>query len=80
MAIKDELRAAVETLSEEEAEQVLIVVRRLQAVAAWDAAPVDDEEESEEEKALVAEARAEFAAGNSVPWSEVKKRLHERRG
>jgi hypothetical protein len=80
MSAKDDLRVAVEQLSEDEAEHVLLVVRRLQAIAAWDAAPVDDEEETDEERALVAEARADVATGRTIPWSEVKRRLHELRG
>lgn len=77
--VKEELHVAVEELTDQEASEVLTMVRRLRAVAAWDAAPPDDEEESEEERALVAEARAEVAASHTIPWSEIKRRLHEQR-
>jgi len=75
MTAKDELRAAVEELSDSEAEQVLVMVRRLRAIAAWDAAPPDDEEETEEERQAVAKARAELAAGQGIPWEQVRRRL-----
>ena len=79
MSVKDELRVAVEELSEQDAAEILDAVRRLKAIAAWDAAPLDDEEETEEERALVAEARVEVAGGHTIPWSEIKRKLHERR-
>jgi hypothetical protein len=40
-----------------------------------DAAPEDDEPETEEEEAAVAEAKAELARGESIPWNEAKRRL-----
>jgi hypothetical protein len=71
MTIKDELHAAVEELTDREAEELLVVVRRLRAVAAWDAAP-DDEQEMDDERAAVIAAKAELAAGQGIPWDEVK--------
>ncbi len=77
MTIKEELRALVDDLSDHEAEQVLIMVRRLRALAAWEAAPADDEEETDEERAAVAEAKAELAAGQGIAWDRVRRRrLH----
>ena len=73
MSVKDELRAAVDELSEHEAQEVLTVVRRLRAIAAWDSAPADDEEVTPEEQAAVAEAKAEIGAGQGVPWNRVKR-------
>lgn len=58
---------------------MLILVHRLRAIAAWDSAAPDDEGESKEERALVAEARAEVEAGDTIPWGEIKRKLHERR-
>lgn len=49
-------------LTDQEAADVLILVHRLRAIAAWDSAAPDDEGESKEERALVAEARAEVEA------------------
>ena len=62
MTAKDDLRAAVEELSDGEAERVLLLVRRLRAIAAWDSAPPDDEEETEDERAAMEQARADIAA------------------
>ena len=74
MSVKDDLRAAVDEISDQEAEQVLVVVRRLRALAAWDAAPVDDEDVTGEEQAAVMEAKAELAAAQGIPWDRVKGR------
>jgi len=74
MTAKDELRVALEGLSDNEAEQVLLMVRRMRAIAAWDSAAPDDEEETEEERAAMAEARADEDAGRLVPWAEIKQR------
>lgn len=72
MSVKDELRAAVDELSEDEVGEMLVVVRRLRAISAWDKAPPDDEFTSEE-NAAVAEAKAEIAAGQGIPWDRVKR-------
>ena len=74
MTAKDDLRAAVEELSDGEAERVLLLVRRLRAIAAWDSVPPDDEEETEEERAAMEEARADIAANRLVRWSDIKQR------
>jgi DNA-binding GntR family transcriptional regulator len=77
MSVKEELLSEVRALSDQDAEQVLLMVRRLKAIAAWNAAPPDDEEETEAERQAVAEARADIAAGKFVPWEQVKRRWHE---
>jgi hypothetical protein len=79
VSARDDLRVAVEDLNDEEAAEILLVVRRLKAIAAWDAAPPDDEEESAAELALVEEARLEIARGQTVPWDEVKRKLQQQR-
>jgi hypothetical protein len=77
MSVKENLRAEVEELSDQDAERVLLMVRRLRAIAAWNAAPPDDEEETEEERQAVAEAKADVAAGRVIPWADVKRKWHE---
>jgi len=73
MSVRDDLHAEVDELNEQDAERVLLMVRRLRAVAAWQSAP-PDEEESEEDARVVAEARADVAAGRIVPWEQVKRK------
>lgn len=80
MGVRDDLRLAIDGLTDEQAADVLAMVRRLRAVAAWDAAPPDDEEETEEERSLLAEARAEVAAGHTIPWDQIRAKLHEHDG
>jgi hypothetical protein len=75
MTIKEQLRAMVETLSEDDA---ALLVRALQGDRlAWTllAAPIDDEPETDEERAAVEEAKAELARGEGVPWEDVKREL-----
>ena len=79
VSVKDELQVAVEDLSDQEAAEVLLVVRRMRAIASWDVAPADDEEEeTAEDRVLLVEARAEAAAGHTIPWSDIKRKLRER--
>lgn len=74
MTTKDELYTAIEELSDNEAEEVLMLVRRLRAIATWDGAAPDDEEETDEERAAMDKARADVIAGRLVPWSDIKQR------
>jgi len=76
MSVRDDLHAEVDELSEQDIERVLLMVRRLRTVAAWQSAPPDDEE-TEEDAQAVAEARADVAAGRIVPWDDVKRKWHE---
>ncbi len=39
------------------------------------AAPVDDEPLDEEDQAALAEARAEHARGETIPWEQVRREL-----
>jgi hypothetical protein len=44
-------------------------------LAALSSAPIDDEPETDEERELVAEAKADIAAGNFVSLDEVRREL-----
>lgn len=73
MTAKEKLRQTVETLSEEEAEDALRLLRARKddpLMHRLDNAPLEDEEISEEEEAAVAEGRADVAAGRTVSLDE----------
>ena len=75
MTAKEQLRDAIEVLSEDEARDALryLEVRRVDPVlAAFLAAPLDDESVTEEEERRVAEARAEYRRGEAVPLDEIR--------
>jgi hypothetical protein len=68
MTAKEQLRDAIDALSEDEARDALryLEVRRVDPVlAAFLAAPLDDEPVTEEEERNVAEARAEYRRGEA---------------
>lgn len=70
---KDKLKAAVDRLTEAEAANAKIVVRR--DGDSWlDSLPIEDEEISPEEEAAVQEARDELAAGApTISHEEIKR-------
>lgn len=75
MTAKEQLRNAVDALSEDEARDALryLEVRRVDPMlAAFLAAPVDDEPVTEEEERGVAEAREEYRRGEAVPLDEIR--------
>jgi predicted nucleic acid-binding protein len=72
---KEQLRDAIEALSEDEARDALryLEVRRVDPVlAAFLAAPLDDEPVTEEEERSVADARAEYRRCEAVPLDEIR--------
>jgi hypothetical protein len=77
MTAKEQLRDAIDTLSEDEARDALryIEVRRVDpTLAAFLAAPLDDEPVTEEERA-VAESREKYRSGEAVPLDEIRHEL-----
>jgi hypothetical protein len=75
MTAKEQLRDAVDALSEEEARDALryLGVRRVDPVlAAFLAAPIDDEPVTEEEERAVEDAREEYQRGEAVPLDEIR--------
>jgi hypothetical protein len=75
MTAKEQLRDVIDALSEDEARDALryLEVRRVDPVlAAFLAAPLDGEPVTEEEERSVAEARAEYRRGESVPRDEIR--------
>jgi hypothetical protein len=75
MTAKEQLRDIIDTLSEDEARDALryLEVRRVDPVlAAFLAAPLDDEPVTGEEERSVAEARAQYPRGGSVPLDELR--------
>lgn len=80
MTAKQQLHALVDLLPESELETARRVLEGLRATAdiagySLDDAPLDDEPESEGERAVVAEARADAAAGRVYSHDEVKREL-----
>ncbi len=75
MTVKDRLRAAVETMSDEEAQAALRTLAESSGdPVAWmlDHAPLDDEPETEAERQAVAEAHADRKRGiKPVPLEDV---------
>lgn len=75
MTAKEQLRDAIDALSEDEARDALryIEVRRVDPMlAAFLAAPIDDEPVTDEEERAVAEAREEYRRGEAVPLDEIR--------
>ena len=75
MTAKEQLRDAIDALSEDEASDTLkyIKVRRVDpTLAAFLSAPLDDEPVTEEEERAVAESRAEYRRGEAVPLDEIR--------
>jgi hypothetical protein len=75
MTAKEQLRDAIDALSEDEASDALkyIKVRRVDpTLAAFLAAPLDDEPVTEEEERAVAESREEYQRGEAVPLDEIR--------
>jgi hypothetical protein len=75
MTAKEQLRDAIDALSEDEARDALryIEVRRVDPMlAAFLAAPIDDEPVTEDEERAVAEARQEYRRGEAVPLDEIR--------
>ena len=73
MTAREQLRERVETLSEDEAADILRVMdqRADPSLAAFYNAPADDEPVTPDEDAAVAEANADIAAGRMVSLDEV---------
>jgi hypothetical protein len=74
MTAKEKLRARIEALSQQEAEQTLrlLDMRADPMIAAFMDAPFDDEPLTPEEEAALEESRAEHGAGESVPLDEIR--------
>lgn len=80
MQTRERLHRLVDELPESElhaAERYLDFLRTagdplLRALAA---APVDDEPLTPDDEAAIAEARAEYERGASIPWEELRKEL-----
>ena len=75
MTAKEQLRDAIDALSEDEARDALryIEVRRVDPMlAAFLAAPIEDEPVTEDEERAVAEAREEYRRGQAVPLDEIR--------
>jgi hypothetical protein len=77
MTAKEQLRARVEDLSEQEAEATLdFIASRGQSFRDWlDARPEDDEPLSAEERAALTESEADITAGRTVSYEQVKQDL-----
>jgi hypothetical protein len=72
MTAKEQLRARVDALSEEEAAEALrlLDLRSDAVIAAFRDAPVDDEPWTEEDEAAAAAGRADIGAGRTVSLDE----------
>ncbi len=72
MTAKEQLRQRIEAFSEDEASEALrlLNLRADPMIVAFRDAPIDDEPVTDEEEAAVAEARADIAAGRTVPLEE----------
>ena len=77
MTAKEKLRARVEDLTEQEAEETLdFIASRGQSFDDWlDSRPEDDEPLSPEERAALAASDADIAAGRTISYAEVKQGL-----
>jgi hypothetical protein len=77
MTAKEQLRQRVEAFSEDEAAEALrlLDLRTDVVVVAFRDAPLDDEPFTEEDEAALAEARADVAAGRTVPLDEAMREL-----
>lgn len=79
MTAKEQLRHAIDELSEAEAADTLDYLARRQSREALteflDNAPLDDEPTTPEEEALVQEARDEIARGETISLEQLKREL-----
>jgi hypothetical protein len=72
MTAKDQLREAVDAMSDEQAAALLVAIRH-QFAALLASVPLDDEKETDEERIAMDAARADLAAGRLIPWSELRR-------
>jgi len=77
MTAKEQLRARVEALSEQEAGEALRLLDDLgdPLTKLLDHAPLDDEPWTTDDEKAAAEGRADFAAGRTVSLDEIKRDL-----
>ena len=77
MTAKEQLRHRIEAFSEEGAVEALRLpdLRNDPVVAAFRDAPLDDEPFTEEDEPALGEARADVAAGRTVPLDEAMREL-----
>jgi len=73
MTIKEQLRARIESMSDELASELLKIADQRTQLS-LDHIPIDDEAETDEEREAVAEAKAEIAAGaRLIPLEEIER-------
>jgi hypothetical protein len=76
MTAKDQLRQAVEELTELEAEQALAFIARRRehdpVIEAFENAPLDDEPLTEDHERALEEARAAYQRGDAVPLDQIR--------
>ncbi len=76
MTAREELHAYVEQIPEADAALWLQAIRSNDVVLLRALlAPLDDEPESDEERAAVAEAKAEYARGETMSTDELRRQL-----
>ena len=78
MSTRDALHEMLDALPDEllpEAERRLAALRDDPLLRFFLTAPEDDEPLTPEEEALIQEAQAEIARGETIPWEEVEARL-----
>lgn len=79
MTAKEQLRRAVEELSEAEAAEALEILassgKRDPVIEFLDNAPIDDEPETEEERLAVAEGMEALRRGDTISFDELKREL-----
>jgi hypothetical protein len=77
MTAKEQLRQRVEAFSEDEAAEALrlLDLRTDSVVVAFRDAPLDDEPFTSEDEAALAKARADVAAGRTIPLDEAMREL-----
>jgi hypothetical protein len=77
MTAKEQLRQRVEAFSEDEAAEALrlLDLRNDVVVVAFRDAPLDDEPFTDEDEAALAEAKADLAAGRTVPLGDAMREL-----
>ena len=76
MTAKEELHVALDDLNDDDVERVLLMVRRLRAIAAWQGASRDDDE-TDDEREAIAEATADEASSTLIPWADITRKWHE---
>lgn len=77
MTINDDLYHLVDELDDEAAREALVLLQDLQQPRVLREAPIDDPPETEEERAAVAEAEADFTAGQVGPHAEIRREFGE---